>query len=295
MEYMDVPNDGMRRAKQSLVGLSVGDAFGQQFFTTANAPLIASRHLPPGPWSWTDDTAQALCIFEALQLRGEIGPDLLATLLAAEYRRDPNRGYGGGAHQVLQTISAGTDWRVAAQALFGGQGSMGNGAAMRAAPIGAYFGADNLAVVVEQARRSAAPTHAHPEGAAGAIAVAVAAALVASVDLPAPALLSLVAQHTPAGQTHSYLVAASQLSLHHTHPAKAAELLGNGSQVRAYDTVPFALWCVARNLGNYEGALWDAVSGGGDIDTTCAIAGGVAACGTGSVPHAWVARREPLP
>ncbi len=37
----------------------------------------------------------------------------------------------------LLTMRAGAPWREAAQAVFGGSGSYGNGAAMRAAPLGA--------------------------------------------------------------------------------------------------------------------------------------------------------------
>jgi hypothetical protein len=56
-------------------------------------------------------------------------------------------------------------------------GSFGNGAAMRVAPLGAFFADQPLEVVCNQARLSAEVTHAHAEGIAGAIAVAVAAAL----------------------------------------------------------------------------------------------------------------------
>lgn len=51
--------------------------------------------------------------------------------------------------------------------LFYGQGSYGNGAAMRVAPLGAYF-ADDLALATQQARLSAEVTHAHAEGLIGA-------------------------------------------------------------------------------------------------------------------------------
>lgn len=77
----------------------------------------------------------------------------------------------------------------------------------------------------------------------------------------------------------------------------AVGVLGNGSLVSAHDTVPFALWCAARHLDDYEEALWLTVSGLGDRDTTCAIVGGIVACCTGSVaiPLAWRDAREPLP
>lgn len=59
---------------------------------------------------------------------------------------------------------------------------MGNGGAMRAAPVGAYF-ADDLDKVLCHARASAEVTHGHIEGIAGAMAVAVAAALLLNKKL----------------------------------------------------------------------------------------------------------------
>ena len=45
----------------------------------------------------------------------------------------------------------GVDWRVTSREAFGGSGSLGNGSAMRVAPIGAWF-ADDLDRVVKEAR-----------------------------------------------------------------------------------------------------------------------------------------------
>lgn len=72
--------------------------------------------------------------------------------------------------------------------------------------------------------------------------------------------------------------------------------LGNGQRIRADDTVPFALWSAARHRDDLEAALWATAAGLGDVDTTCAIIGGVvgAATGTAGVPGEWLRRREPL-
>ncbi|MEO0935538.1 MAG: ADP-ribosylglycohydrolase family protein, partial [Cyanobacteria bacterium J06641_2] len=77
----------------------------------------------------------------------------------------------------------------------------------------------------------------------------------------------------------------------------AAAILGNGTKVSAQDTVPFALWSAAQNLDNYEEALWLTVSGLGDRDTTCAIAGGIVALSAGieNIPDTWLQAREVLP
>jgi ADP-ribosylglycohydrolase len=72
--------------------------------------------------------------------------------------------------------------------------------------------------------------------------------------------------------------------------------IGNGTRGSAQDTVPFALWSAARSLDSYEGALWETIGGGGDLDTNCAIVGGIVAmrAGARSIPAEWLARREPL-
>jgi ADP-ribosylglycohydrolase len=77
----------------------------------------------------------------------------------------------------------------------------------------------------------------------------------------------------------------------------AVSVLGNGREMSAQDTVPYALWCAAQCLDDYPEALWLAVRAGGDRDTICAIVGGVVASYVGlhGIPEAWLSRREPLP
>lgn len=165
---------------------------------------------------------------------------------------------------------------------------------MRAAPIGAYF-AGELAATVEHARRSAAPTHAHPDGAAGAVAIAVAASAVFAGERDPRALLELVVAHTPDGATRENVRRA--IPLLHAEPITVAAELGNGSYVLAADTVGFSVWCAATHLADYAGAAWACAFVGGDVDTTCAIVGGiiVGATGADGIPAAWRAAREPLP
>jgi ADP-ribosylglycohydrolase len=65
----------------------------------------------------------------------------------------------------------------------------------------------------------------------------------------------------------------------------------------AQDTVPFALWVADRFLDDYPGAIAACIAAGGDVDTTCAIAGGIVAAHTGmdGIPPGWLSAREPLP
>jgi ADP-ribosylglycohydrolase len=298
-------DDRIARARLSLEGLSVGDAFGQCFFRPEIGKLLIRRQPPQRPWLWTDDTAMALSIVEVLDVHEEIDADALAADFGRRYLADPRRGYGAGAHQYLQEIGHGAPWRDVTRAAFGGQGSLGNGGAMRVAPVGAYF-EDDLDRVVVEARRSAAVTHAHADGQAGAIAIAVAAALAWRHRLgperprwtfeedPA-SFVAAVMDRTPAGETRQGLERALTLGPR-ASIASAAALLGNGSRVTAPDTVPMCVWAIARFGGSFEEALWQTVSVLGDRDTTCAIVGGVVVLATGldGIPMSWREARESL-
>ncbi|HYU16674.1 MAG TPA: ADP-ribosylglycohydrolase family protein [Candidatus Acidoferrum sp.] len=288
----------VERAVLSLEGLSVGDAFGETFLRNpdlAGDRLSRRRTLPP-PWPWTDDSQMAVAVVEVLVEHGQIDQDALARRFAARY--EPQRGYGAGAQQLLREVRRGRHWESAARALFGGDGSLGNGAAMRVAPLGAFFAGD-LELAAEEAARSAEVTHAHAEGAAGAIAVAVAAALACEshgAPLEPGAFLRSVEERVPAGATRDGIVDASRLA-GSVGVSDAARVLGNGSRVTAPDTVPFCLWAAARHADSFADAMWATARGLGDIDTNCAIVGGVLALrlGLGGIPLAWRQAREPLP
>lgn len=291
----------MKRAILSLDGLSAGDSFGQQFFVAESEVLhrLSSRTLPRPDWCWTDDTAMALSILEELDARGCIDQDSLAYRFADRHSVDPMRGYGAGARQILTAIAQGTNWREASSRAFEGQGSLGNGGAMRAGPIGAYF-ADSPEEVGRQAQLSAQVTHYHPEGQAGAIAVAIAAAYVwrssSQGQVTGSNLLEEVEAVVPPGETRLGIRKAIHMGLAASVP-HAAAVLGVGHRVSAPDTVPFALWCAARHLDNFEEALWTTVSGLGDRDTTCAMVGSIVVLNSSGrgVPPNWIESREPYP
>lgn len=294
MGFEDSVSSRLERARLSLTGLAVGDCFGGTFFWKADVKdRIRERRLPEGEWRWSDDTAMGRCVFECLKAHQTIDPDILAQLFAQEYLREPIRGYGTMAHTVLSDIGAGVPWQQAAGEVFDGMGSYGNGAAMRVGPVAAYF-ADDIECALEQARNSAIVTHAHLEGQAGAVAVA-AAAVWASREssFDGAAMLKFAWSHTPDGETRSRLETAMGFPLERS-PTEAAALLGSGDDITSQDTVPYSLWCAARHLHSYPDALWATVEGLGDLDTTCAIVGGIVALSAPQgVPGEWMERSEP--
>jgi ADP-ribosylglycohydrolase len=292
----------MSRTLCSLEGLAIGDALGELFFYRYHeaASLIQHGYLPPAPWLHTDDTEMAIAIVEVLKVFGAINQEALARRFAWHFEQDPDRGYGSMTRDQMLQIREGKNWRTVATAAFGGQGSMGNGGAMRAAPLGAYF-AEDLPRLVTEAEASATVTHTHAEGIAGTIAVAVAAAAAWTLkDAPPkerPAkFFETVLAHTPHSRVRSGLEQAAQTPWN-KDVRPVVHALGNGSLVTAPDTVPFAVWCAAHNLGKFSRALMTAISGGGDCDTNAAIAGGIVAVTTGrdAIPDLWRESREPLP
>ncbi|MGC7099986.1 ADP-ribosylglycohydrolase family protein [Amycolatopsis lurida] len=276
-------------AHASLYGLQAGDAFGAQITLPGDHPDVVGRVLPPAPWAWTDDTEMACSVFAVLTRHGRIDQDDLAWHFQQHF--DPDRGYGSGAERVLLRYRRGESWREVAPSVFG-NGSWGNGGAMRVAPLGAWFGQD-LDTVVAEAARSAEVTHAHPEGVAGAVAVALAAAFACTTTLSGNDFLQAVAARVAPSEVRRRLEAATALG----GAEEVARELGNGREVSAADTVPLALWLAAHHFGDFTGALWTAARVAEDIDTVCAMVGGVIAArgGSGVIPLEWWNSCEPLP
>ncbi|MBO8190218.1 ADP-ribosylglycohydrolase family protein [Streptomyces oryzae] len=340
------PSHGERisHALASLRGLAVGDALGSQFFVPDNLSALRRRELPPGLWKWTDDTEMAASVVAVLAAHGHVDQDALAASFAEHH--DFFRGYGPAVNRMLRLIhQEGGDWRELAAALFDGQGSWGNGGAMRVAPLGAWF-ADDPERAAEEAERSATVTHRHPEAVAGTRAVAAAAALVAgqaqarpetpgrtgggadigtgqgagearhgpatpsspaapaippasavpTTPLTAERLLARVQELVPRSAVQAGLRRAADM-LDYADVGTVAAVLGCGRRTSTQDTVPFTLWAAARNLGDFRAAFWTTASAGGDVDTTCAIVGGIVAAGgpASAPPEEWRDRTEGFP
>jgi len=268
---------------------------GERFFGPPEQTLasINARQLPESPWRYTDDTQMALSIVELLEEDGCIEPDRLAFLFAERY--EPMRGYGSAAHKLMRAYALGASWREMAPTLFGGKGSFGNGAAMRIAPLGGFF-AEDTGKLVENAILAARVTHTHPEGIAGAVAVAMGAAAAwrQGPGTDPDRFFETVIEHTPEGMTERGIRQAAIIPA--DLPVEdVAATLGSGRNISAQDTVPFVMWCAAHKLANYRDALWTTLQGLGDMDTTCAMVGGIVSLACREIPDDWLTYREGLP
>ncbi len=286
-------------AKKSLLGVSIGDAFGESFFGLRESieSHIKNRTIPESSWEFTDDTVMSIAVFNQLERNGTIVQSELARAFASNHSVDVNRGYGATARRVLRDIEAGKDWKHVSQSVFEGMGSMGNGAAMRSSVIGAFF-YDDLNRVRKESTKSAEITHYNIEGITGAIAVSLASALTTQIGLGLLQIgplefLERIVSLLPDSDTRAKINKAIRIpSSYHIDTLRS--ILGNGIHMLAQDTVPFALWCSAHYQHQFEEAIWRAVSILGDRDTICAIVGGITimSCDENSIPRTWTSSVE---
>ena len=197
---------------------------------------------------FSDDTVMTLAVAHAL-LEGRS----YAEAMREFGRRHPFAGYGKHFEQWLIDASMGP------------YNSYGNGGAMRASPIG--FAARSAQEALAEAERCAAPTHGHPEGVKGAQAVALAVFLARS----------------GASKRHirDEVSARTGYDLDRT---VAAIRPGYNLDVAAERSVPEAIICFL-DARDFEGAVRNAVSLGGDADTIACIAGAIAEAHWGGVPE----------
>jgi poly(ADP-ribose) glycohydrolase ARH3 len=269
-----------------VIGLAVGDALGSAWegitsdliYEMGPADKIVA-HDSGETIFYTDDTQMMIGVVQALLERGEIETHSLAAKFAANYH--PDRGYGQGARQIINAIGAGDDWEKVASTVFEGQGSLGNGAAMRVAPLGLYFAPD-IDMVATQAALSAVPTHCHEIGIDGARIMAVAAALAAMSYGQAFNRKEFLQVLLPVAQTEEF-----QWQIGHALQLSPFDSLASfGNSLEAHRSVMTSIMCFVDSPDNYCEAVSRAIGQGNDVDTLAAMAGALsgARLGIDAVP-----------
>jgi poly(ADP-ribose) glycohydrolase ARH3 len=287
---MTTATDASDAAAGALLGTFVGDALGMPFEGQPAAAIPARLEMEEarlGRGTYTDDTQMMIALAESLLERGGVDAQALANGFVDAY--DPRRGYGSGTSEVLRLVRAGVNPHEAARAAFGGQGSLGNGAAMRIAPVAVRY-ADAAAALASAARASARVTHTHLLAIDAAVvqAAAIAAALTGRPPLEA----ALDAATT--SELKGRLSKAAQLLGAGLEPAVIAEALGNRST--GHESVPAAIYA-AVTQESAEAAISFAVRCGGDTDTIGAMAGAIATArfGASTLPERWTSVLEQGP
>lgn len=267
-------DDRTDRARGALLGTFVGDALGMPYEGRGPHAIPAVLEMVDarlGPGTYTDDTQMMIALAESLLRCDVVDPEDVAGAFRTHY--EPARGYGAGTTRVLELWQQGESVDDAARRVFGGQGSLGNGAAMRVAPVAIRFAGDN-GLLATQAGRSARVTHAHPVGIDGAVVQAAAVAAALAGEDPLAAAI---------GAARTRELREAMLKVH-----DCASLTGPATS-SAEGSVPLAI-AAARGAATFEEAVTQAVRAGGDTDTTGAMAGAIAGArfGASAIPSRWL-------
>jgi ADP-ribosyl-[dinitrogen reductase] hydrolase len=168
--------------------------------------------------------------------------------------------------------------------------SAGNGPAMRAAIIGAYF-ADQPRERMAFISASTRITHTDPKAETAALAVAEAAAWAVNQDQSAEEWLAGL---RTIGNDEEWLTICQRLidsySTDKSVQALADALgLDKGVSGYAYHSVPVALYAFIRHPNDFRSALVSALDCGGDTDTVGAMVGALCGArhGTSEIPADW--------
>ncbi|ANF29683.1 ORF_35 [Catopsilia pomona nucleopolyhedrovirus] len=262
----------------------------------------------------TDDTAMTEALMMSLlQNNFTVDQTDLAKTFARYYYVEPRRGYGRSIKNLFKLWSQSNYSDVVEQAkqTMNGQGSYGNGAAMRVAPV-ALFCHDDIPTMVNNVRLQAVVTHANDEAVDASILQALAIYILKNCKatnrtLFMYELLPLVRQYC-SQEWHDRVVLVNRVLDNAVDTARAAEILG--TSLRASQSVAAALYAFLKildvdekkriiiassyTMGYLESSRNDdgnggnrrrdrvldtikcAVSMGGDTDTIGAMAGALA-------------------
>lgn len=198
--------------------------------------------------SFTDDSVLTIALADSL-----LNDNDYVSLMKSYYKRYPSAGYGGMFHRWAQSEASQP------------YNSWGNGAAMRISPVGFAF--DSLDEVLANADKYTAVTHNHPEGIKGAQATA--------------AAIFLARKGGTKQEIKEYVTTTFGYDLSKTLDEIRPNYQFNES---CQQTVPEAITAFLES-DDFEDAIRNAISLGGDSDTLACITGGIAEAFYGSVPN----------
>lgn len=226
-----------------MLGAIAGDMIGSPYefngHKTKDFPLFTDRS------GFTDDTVLSVAVADMLLTQDDSERNYTAAFKTYGRRYpNPTGGYGARFHGWI--------WSDHSEPY----GSWGNGSAMRVSPVG--FALGDLDSVLAEAKRSAEVTHNHPEGVKGAQATA--------------AAIFLARTGTSKADIKAYVESQFGYDLSRTVDEVRPTYEFNES---CQETVPEAL-IAFLDATDFEDAIRNAVSLGGDSDTLTCITGGIA-------------------
>jgi ADP-ribosyl-[dinitrogen reductase] hydrolase len=296
------------KVRGAFLGIAIGDALGKPV-ETLSAETIKERHGEVNEYlscsghkwfnghmqgTWTDDTQLSLAIARAFINKGEFDLDEIAKEHVNEFVTDV-KGWGGSTREAISKIATGTHWSKASITEKANRG-VGNGVAMKVAPISVYMALTNPACEQEKWKRDlqkivqvATMTHRTSMAITSGLAhtFAVYKCLISTPDnFDRPSLIRTICgagmigrQQLP--ETIESDDIANRFDMLHDYENVGTEEIINrfgGGSCYVYDSLPFTYMFFLRNPYTIQ-SLYDCVSAGGDTDSN----GSMLACMLGAL------------
>jgi ADP-ribosylglycohydrolase len=296
----------------SVLGQALGDALG--FVVEAEPPGVAREYVedwlrtgragershPQFPFGqYTDDTQLTRELLRSFQQARGWDPARFAAGMADLFREGRDVGAGQGTRSAALRLLSGVPWQESGTP----PPYAGNGAAMRAGPLGLLL-PDTSAMcraAIEQTRI----THLDPRCAAGSTVIARAVALAAQrspldagdliEDLATCAAISDISVAESVKKLAEWVALTPAEAARHVHasgldPAHTGRWQGISAFVTP--SVLWSLYAFLRSPDDYWETICTAIAVGGDTDTMAAMAGAIsgARLGAGALREELVAR-----
>lgn len=290
-----------------LIGGAIGDGLGLQFETLNwNNPEILSwdgKTFGPSAYHKTkggetsDDTAMSVALTESLVENKKFIPELVAKKYLEWYNGPKFCGAGDTTRKALSALNNGVTWYES-----GIVGALGNGTAMRAAPLGIFYneGAEKYA------RLDAMITHHSYEAQQGSTAIALIIAMIINRQ-PKEVILENILYALGTGPVYENIkliktnkIIADTL-YNKNYDIEKDKKGGNriisqlilGAKYTAVEVVARALY-VFLATNSFQEAIELVIRAGGDSDTAASIVGNLAGAyyGLNLIPQALISKIE---
>lgn len=266
-----------------LVGTAIGDSLGARREGSTEFAEIAD--LSP---RYTDDTALTIAVAESLIAYKDFHYWHMAERFLKMYEQEPWRRYGHTLSRVFRLMRNGKLGFGMIDRDIYPEGSFGNGAPMRVAPVGLMY-YDDPRALRDIAYNCAGITHSHELGLEGAAlqACAVALAVLADPgDIRTTEFLGTLRMFAKPGPYQDKL--KTIIEMVGAEPTREEVVAQLGTGASSLESVSTAIYAFLSHR-DFKSAVIYAVSLGGDADTIGAMTGAIAgACyGIEGIPSQW--------
>jgi poly(ADP-ribose) glycohydrolase ARH3 len=266
-----------------LIGTAVGDSLGAR--REGSTSFVEVADLAP---RFTENTAMTIAVAESLAECRDFHYWHMAELFLKKYEQEPWRRYGHTITRVFRLMRNGRMGFGMIDRDIYTEGSYGNGAAMRIAPVGLMYHEDPR-MLRDIAYHCAGITHSHPLGLEGAALQACAVALAVHAEpgnFSITDFLGTLRMFAKPGPYQEKLKTIIGFIENGASREDVVAKLGNGSS--CLESVPTAIYAFLSHR-DFKSAVIYAVSLGGDADTIGAMTGAIAGAfyGIEGIPSQW--------